>query len=119
MKFFKEKIKFKTKKQFEIKDLTSKAEEMVSISGVKNGILTVFSLHTSATLAVNEKEPCFFNDFEEFVKKFVPREKYYRHNDLKIRTENLVCSPGVEECLNGDSHIQHMFIGYPSVTLII
>ncbi len=119
MNFFRKKIKFKTKRQFEIKDLTEKAQDFVKNSGIKNGILTVFSFHTSATLAINEKESCFFKDFEEFVKKFLPREKYYRHNDLKIRTENLVCSPGVEECLNGDSHIQHMFIGYPSVTLII
>jgi len=119
MKFIKKKIKFKTNKQFEINDLTSKAEEIVLNSGIKSGILTVFSLHTSATLAVNEKESCFFKDFEEFASRIVPKEKYYRHNDLNVRTENLVCSPETEECLNGDSHIQHMFIGYPSVTLII
>lgn len=119
MKIHSDKISFKTEKQFDIKDITDDSRDFVKKSGIKEGLLTVFSMHTSATLAVNEKESCFFEDFKEFVERFIPRKNYYRHNDLNIRTENLVCSPDTEECMNGDSHIQHMMIGYPSVTLIV
>jgi len=119
MKIITTRLKFKTEKQLHIKDITSDAENFVEEGNIQNGVLVVFSLHTSATLTINEKESCFFKDFEDFVEKFASSKDYYRHNDLKIRTENLVCSPDTEECMNGHSHIQHMFIGYPSVTLII
>jgi len=119
MKIVKEITKFKTKSQYQILDLTEKAERFLEKAKIKDGILLVWAFHTSATLAINEAESCFFKDFQKFAKKFFPRGKkhYYEHNDLNVRTENLVCGPGVKECLNGDSHIAHMFVGSPSVTV--
>ena len=60
-------------------------------------------------IRVNEKESGFFKDFEDFFKRTFPKDKYYRHNDLNVRTENLVCADGSHECLNGHSHCSHLF----------
>ena len=82
MKIITTRLKFKTEKQLHIKDITSDAENFVEEGNIQNGVLVVFSLHTSATLTINEKESCFFKDFEDFVEKFAPSKDYYRHNDL-------------------------------------
>ena len=47
------------------------------------GMLNLFMLHTSASLAINENaDPTVRQDFESFFNKAVPEgEPYYRHND--------------------------------------
>ena len=104
-------IRFKTKKEFEYIDITDKVQGFIKESKVKDGQILVFSRHTTMAIRVNEKEDGFFKDFEQFFTKILPKEKYYKHNDLNIRTENLVCSDEGEECLNGHSHCQHFLLG--------
>lgn len=119
MKIVKEIIKFRSKKELEFKDLTELLVAFVKKHKIKSGFLIIQALHTSATIVINEKESCFFKDFEDFMKKVFPKESYYRHNDLSIRTENLVCSDGSEECMNGHSHIAHVLAGSPTANLIV
>ncbi len=110
MKTFSKTISIKTKKAFEYIDITDKVEQLLKQSKIKNGIVVVFSKHTTLAIRINEKEKGFFGDFKDFIRKLLPSNKYYRHNDLKIRTENLVCSPGATDCLNGHSHCQTMLL---------
>ncbi len=104
-------IKIKTKKRLQFIDITEKIKEFIKKSKIKDGFVNIFSPHTTCILKIQEKESCFISDFQEFIEKLIPPDKYYRHNDLKIRTENLVCSPDTEECLNGHAHLQHMLVG--------
>ena len=99
-----------TKEAPEFIDLTDEVIAAVKKSGVENGIVTVYTKHTTAAIRINERESGFIEDFKDFVKKTLPPHAYYRHNDMKIRTENLDCDD--DRCAkNGHSHCQHMLLG--------
>ena len=100
----------RTKEAPQFIDLTDEVQAAVRKSGVTDGIVTVFSKHTTAAVRINEKESGFIEDFKEFVKKALPPHTYYRHNDSHIRTENIDCDD--DRCTkNGHSHCQHMLLG--------
>lgn len=102
---------FKTKKFMDFIDITREIEEFAKSNNIIDGIVTIFSKHTTAAIRINEKEQGIYKDFEQFSHLLFPKEKYYHHNDLTIRTENLVCEPGASDCLNGHSHCMHLFMG--------
>src|SRR5262245_10754133 len=59
---------------FYIQDVTSELHRVVLESGVRNGVLTVQILHTSATLVVNEiDEPMLLGDLMRKVRAFAPK----------------------------------------------
>lgn len=111
MKFFHKTLSYKTDKFIHFLDITEDVQAVILESKIKNGLAVISSLHTTASVRINEKERGIVGDFEEFVKRLLPPEKYYRHNDLTIRTENLVCEPGASDCLNGHSHLLHLLMG--------
>ncbi len=99
-----------TKEAPQFVDLTDEVQAAVAKSGVTNGTVTVYSKHTTAAIRINEKESGFIEDFKDFLKKEFPPFAYYRHNDMKIRTENLDCDD--DRCAkNGHSHCAHMLLG--------
>lgn len=73
--------------------------------------MSIHSKHTTLTIRVNERESGLIADFKDFISKLIPKDNYYRHNDLSVRTENLVCDPNASDCLNAHSHIGHLFMG--------
>ena len=91
-------LKFKTKKYLEFVDLTDKVEAFLKKLAVRAGTVTVFSRHTTLAVRVNEREKGLMADFTELIDKLIPKKKYYRHNDLSIRTENLTCSSSGTDC---------------------
>ena len=111
MKIYNHTLKFKTKKFIDFIDITEEIENLVKKKKIKNGFVKVFSKHTTAAIRINEKEKGINKDFELFVKKILPPKKYYHHNDLTIRTENLVCDVGASDCMNGHSHCLHLLMG--------
>lgn len=104
-------LKYKTKKFIDFIDITDDIETIIKEKKVKNGFVIVFSKHTTAAIRINEKEKGIYKDFEIFAKKILPPKQYYHHNDLTIRTENLVCDLGASDCLNGHSHCLNLFMG--------
>lgn len=110
MKIKSKSIKIKSKKYCEFLDITKEVKDYIKEIKIKNGLVTIFVKHTSCGIRINEKESCFFDDFKKTIDKLIPKNQYYMHNDLKIRTENLVCSPGATDCINGHSHCQTMLL---------
>jgi secondary thiamine-phosphate synthase enzyme len=104
-------INLQTKEFCEFIDLTELIEKFVSTSKINNGVVFTHSKHTTLTIRINERETGLIQDFKDFITKLVPKDNYYRHNDLNIRTENLVCDPGASDCLNAHSHIAHLLMG--------
>jgi secondary thiamine-phosphate synthase enzyme len=103
-------LKFKTPGAPEFIDLTDEIIKAVTESNVKNGIVTVYSKHTTAAIRINEHEAGIKHDFKELVAKMFPSQSYYRHNDMSVRTENIDCDD--DRCdKNGHSHQIHMFLG--------
>lgn len=107
-------LRFKTTKFMDFIDITDEIKNLIKKRKIKDGLVTIFSKHTTAAIRINEKEKGIYKDFETFVRKILPHKQYYHHNDLKIRTENLVCDVGVSDCLNGHSHCLHLLMGATS-----
>jgi len=104
------KFEYKSGNYLEFKDLTDKVEEFIKESKIKNGQVLVYSTHTTVAICINEKESGIVKDFKNVLEKLIPRKSYYHHNDLTIRTENLVCQSGASDCLNGYSHCTHLIM---------
>lgn len=104
------KIEYTSQEYLEFKDLTDEIEEQVKEAGVKNGYVLVFSKHTTLAICINEKEVGIVKDFKSLMNRLIPKDAYYCHNDLTIRTENLVCQSVASDCLNGHSHCTHMLM---------
>ncbi len=96
-------------------DITEQVERSVQASGVKAGVVVVFSKHTTAAIRVNENEPLLLHDLEEYLDRIAPREGAYRHNDFTIRTVNM----NDDECPNGHAHCQHLVLGTSETIPII
>ena len=58
---------------------------------------------------VNEFETGFLEDFAQLLKRLVPSESYYAHDDFDRRTEN-IC-PEDMDFGNGHSHCMAMLLG--------
>ncbi len=93
-------IKVQTKALFDIIDLTDDINSFVKKSNIKNGLVNVQSLHTTASIIVQEKEPLLLEDIKKVLDKIAPKKDKYNHDDLDRRTVNL-CD---DECINGHSH---------------
>ena len=87
-------------------DITDEVIGAVRESGVREGVTTVFSRHTTAAVKINENEPLLLEDMAQFLEAAAPREADYRHNDFTIRTANMT----EDECPNGHSHCQHLLL---------
>ena len=110
MKIVNSVIEIKPEKYLDFIDLTEKVEKLVEKTKIKNGSVLVYSTHTTLAICVNEKEKGICKDFESVLSKIVPKEAYYFHNDLTVRTENLVCQSAASDCLNGHSHCTHLLM---------
>ncbi|MDY7082517.1 MAG: secondary thiamine-phosphate synthase enzyme YjbQ [Halobacteria archaeon] len=81
-----------TDQRVEIVDITSKVSDVVDID---DGICIVFVKHTTAGLTVNEKESRLVSDIEEFLKKAVPENDGYAHDEIDD---------------NADAHLRSMLL---------
>jgi secondary thiamine-phosphate synthase enzyme len=97
-------FEYKSSDYLEFKDLTDDVADFVKESGIKDGMVLVYSTHTTLAICINEQEKGIFQDFKNLMGKLIPKDSYYNHNDLTKRTENLVCQSGPSDCLNGHSH---------------
>jgi secondary thiamine-phosphate synthase enzyme len=106
MKILNKEIEFKTKEIFEFIDITDEIEKFAKESGIKNGIINVFIMHTSAALIANENEPLLIEDFKKSLEKTASKNENYKHDNMEIRTVN-VCK---DECINGHSHCKAIYL---------
>lgn len=109
MKVFHLERRLRTRGGLEIRDITEEVRECVAESGVDNGIACVYSPHTTCCVRVNEFETGFLEDFARMLRRLVPSEKYYAHDDWDRRTEN-ICEEDMEQP-NGHAHCMSMILG--------
>lgn len=106
-------LHFPTNHGTEFWDLSEIVREVVARSKVKHGQVTVHTPHTTTTIVLNESETGFLNDYRRAIRRIVPEDDYYEHDDHDLRTENLQ----EDEYLNGHAHVRQMLIGTASVTI--
>ncbi|CAL8969457.1 hypothetical protein RHODGE_RHODGE_03358 [Rhodoplanes serenus] len=80
MRVLRHRIVLATTAPIEIVDVTESVRAFVTASGVRDGLLTVTSLHTTARVNVNEREPQLQRDMVTFLKRLVPRDGDWLHN---------------------------------------
>ena len=90
----------------EFYDITDHVRWALADSRVRDGLLCVFSVHTTAAVVINEHEPLLTEDMKRFLRNIAPEDAYYAHNDFAIRTVNMT----PEETPNGHSHCAHLLL---------
>jgi secondary thiamine-phosphate synthase enzyme len=73
-------ISVKTNHQTEMIDITSKVQTAVRESGIQNGLVHVFSMHTTAAITINENaDPEVGVDILNTVNKVIPWNDHFKH----------------------------------------
>lgn len=70
-----------TAKTTELLDITNDLHDAVAEAGIQEGVCSVFCLHTTSCLIVNENELGLKQDFESVVRDLLPQANY-RHDCL-------------------------------------
>jgi secondary thiamine-phosphate synthase enzyme len=106
IKIHKKTIDLESKSQIEFLDITSQVQEIVDVSGVREGSVLVFAPHTTMGVTINHNEPMLIQDFVRILYKLAPMDDRYSH-DLFELTKNSR-SDGRS---NGHSHCKSFLVG--------
>jgi secondary thiamine-phosphate synthase enzyme len=92
-----------TDQRVEVVDLTNRVMELVRRVQVREGIVSMWSMHTTCTLFINEFQKALVADIKRFLETMVARDAEYLHND-----------PQHSDCdrMNADSHLRAMLLGH-------
>ena len=96
-------------------DLTDELSGEIEAAGITEGFVIVFMTHTTCALLINEWEDGVLSDLSVRLSQLVPEQAYYAHDDLTVRTQNVVD----EERENGPAHVANMILGGTSHTIPI
>jgi secondary thiamine-phosphate synthase enzyme len=73
-------INVRTHQYIQFADITQDVRQYVAETGVTDGIILVYTPHTTAGITINENaDPAVTADIEAFLKKKIPHENYFRH----------------------------------------
>ena len=105
MKSYRKELWFNTRTRRDFINITSKIEECLMESGIKEGILLCNAMHITASVFINDDESGLHRDFERFLEKLAPEKPYdqYDHN-------------GFED--NADAHLKRTIMGREVVIAI-
>jgi secondary thiamine-phosphate synthase enzyme len=101
MKIVFETIRVKTKEHMQFLDITQMVRDGLSKHAIRNGVLLLNSLHTTAVLFVNEFQSALIEDMKRILGHLVEDQGDYRHNDPRYSD----CSRG-----NAGSHLRSMLL---------
>ena len=99
-------LTFNTKSRFQLINITMDVEKILNVSGIKEGLCLINSMHISASIFINDDEEGLHRDFHEWLEKLAPHEpiSQYIHNDT-----------GEE---NADAHLKRQIMGREAVVAI-
>ncbi|MEO5897811.1 MAG: secondary thiamine-phosphate synthase enzyme YjbQ [Vicinamibacterales bacterium] len=96
-----------TETRIELVDITERLSAFVESVGLREGILSVWSLHTTCAVFINEAQLALHADIKTALENMIARDDEWMHND-----------PDHSDCdrFNADSHLRAMLLGH-SLTL--
>ena len=102
-----ETIVISTDQRVELIDLTKQIMEFARKFNIKEGLVSLWSMHTTCTLFINEFQTALLADIKRFLEQMVARDADWLHNN-----------PDHSDCdrFNADSHLRAMLLGH-SLTL--
>ncbi len=80
MVVYREEFYIDTKGEVHMIDITSKVREIVRRSGIKDGIVNVFSPGSTCAISTIEYEPGLLKDFPRFLERIIPKNIEYEHH---------------------------------------
>jgi secondary thiamine-phosphate synthase enzyme len=94
-----ETLALKTTDKQQLINITSRVKQVVAESGIRNGMIGLFSQHTTAALMVSEFQNALLDDIAGFLRRVVQDDLAYKHN-----------SPEFSDCdrKNAASHLRSM-----------
>ena len=95
MTVFKKSIKISSESKFQIVNITQSINEIVDDSNIKEGVVNVFSKHSTTAICINEDERGLKEDFKTFLEDVVPNNKYkhdFIDNNAKSHLESFLLS---------------------------
>jgi secondary thiamine-phosphate synthase enzyme len=102
-----ETLTVQTESRVQVLDLTDRVMTLVRRLRIKEGIVSLFSMHTTCSVFINEFQTALLADIREFLEHVVARDAEWRHNN-----------PEQSDCdrFNADSHLRALVLGH-SLTL--
>lgn len=96
-----------TDQRVELVDLTTQIMEFARKFNIKEGIISLWSMHTTCCLFINEFQTALLTDIKRFLEQMVARDAEWMHNN-----------PDHSDCdrSNADSHLRALLLGH-SLTL--
>jgi secondary thiamine-phosphate synthase enzyme len=80
MRIYREEIRLRTERRFQILDITGEVEGVLARSGMEEGWVLVYSPHTTCAIRINEKDARLHEDMERFLCELAHPEGPFRHN---------------------------------------
>ena len=98
-----ETIIVQTDERLELVDLTVQVMEFVRRFNIREGLVSLWSMHTTCTLFINEFQTALLSDIRRFLEQMVARDAEWMHND-----------PNHSDCdrMNADSHLRALLLGH-------
>ncbi len=98
-----ESLVIETDSRIELVDLTDRLMAYVRTFQVREGMLSLWSMHTTCALFINEYQTALLSDIQRFLEQMVGRDENWMHND-----------PAHSDCdrMNADSHLRAMLLGH-------
>jgi secondary thiamine-phosphate synthase enzyme len=102
-------LDYTTQQNFEFINLTARVEQLVVESGVRDGIVLIQSLHSTAAVFLNEWQDALLDDFRVLLEQAVRADAPWRHND-----------PRYSDCERGNavSHLRALLLGGSAVLAV-
>ena len=96
-----------TDQRVELVDLTNRIMEYARRFKIREGLISLWSMHTTCTLFINEFQTALLSDIKRFLEQMVARDAEWLHNN-----------PDHSDCdrMNADSHLRALLLGH-SLTL--
>src|SRR5204862_623996 len=96
-----------TDQRIELVDLTSRIMEYARRFNIREGLISLWSMHTTCALFINEFQTALLSDIKRFLEQMVARDAAWMHND-----------PDMSDCdrMKADSHLRELLLGH-SLTL--
>ena len=82
MKVVTKELRFSTKGEIDLVDITREVERIVEESGIENGQVLVFVPGATGAIVTIEHEPGLLEDFKRALRELIPKGKGYLHDRI-------------------------------------
>ena len=98
-----------TEERLELIDVTDRLMMVVREAGIREGVVSVWSMHTTCALFISEYQAALLADIKGLLERIIGRDEDWLHND-----------PAHSDCdrMNADAHLRSLLLGHSLVMQI-